>query len=289
MPTRTCTKCDTEKDDTCFHNHRKVCKSCVKIERKDKEAAYLEKAKDITKTCTVCEQEFDGTHFKYDSSTCKECTKKKNSRVTNKPTEDMPDKTCTKCSVLKKATDYRFRSNVCIECEKQDMYQWRKNNPEKFKEHLQRYRSTPEYKEKNNAYKRNKYNTNIIDRISHLYRHRIRRLIREKKDGLHMELLGCNYTQLLEWLEYNFKDGMTWDNYGTIWHIDHIIPCSSYNFNNVEDQKKCFHWTNMAPLEVTENIKKGNKILPDYISYYETRVIEFLNKNINLDSEKESL
>jgi hypothetical protein len=289
MTTITCTKCEIEKDKTCFHNRRTVCKECVKKERKEKERAYLEKAKDITKTCTICTQLFDGTHFKYDSSTCSECTKKKNNRVANKPTEDMPDKTCTKCNLLKKATDYRFRTNVCIECEKQDMYKWRQKNPEKFKEHLQRYRSKPEYKEKNNAYKRNKYNSNIMDRISHLCRHRIRQLIREKKDGLHLELLGCNYSLLLKWLEYNFKDSMSWDNYGDVWHIDHIIPCSSFNLENIEDQYKCFRWTNMAPLDVTENIKKGNKILPEYISYYEKRVIEFLNIIPILGLDEESL
>ena len=289
MSTITCTRCTIEKDNTCFHNHRKVCKECVKLEKKEKERAYLEKANTIQKTCSLCEQIFDGMHFKYDSSTCKECTKKKNNRVANKPTEDMPDKTCRKCNLLKKATDYRFRSNVCIECEKQDMYKWRQNNPEKFKEHLQRYRSKPEAREKKNKYRREKYNEDIIERIRKRCRQRVRDLIHKKKDGLHQELLGCSYQWLIKWLEYNFVNGFSWENYGEEWQIDHIRPCASFDLENEEEQKKCFHWTNLAPLSVSENARKKDKIIPEQIEYYEKRVIEFLSINPILDLEDPSL
>lgn len=275
----TCTKCGIDKDSTSFHNHRKVCKECVKTERKEKEKAYYEKAKDIQKKCTLCEQTLDGTYFRYDSCICHTCTKKKNNRVVNKPTEDMPDKTCTKCSLLKKATDYRFRSNVCNECEKLAMYQWRKNNPEKFKEHLQKYRSKPEAKEKKNLYRRVKYNTDLIERISKRCRQRVREVIHKKKDGLHYELLACSYQWLIKWLEYNFQDEMSWNNYGEVWQIDHIRPCASFDMEKEEEQKKCFHWTNLAPLSVSENARKKDKILPSHIHYYEKRVIHFLKEN----------
>ena len=273
-----CSNCDSDKPIAEFHKRRTVCKECVKLERKEKEKAYLEKAKEITKECTLCHQTFDGTHFRYDSYTCYDCTKKKNNRVTNKPTSDMPDKTCTKCTVLKKATEYRFRSNVCIECEKEAMYEWRKKNPEKFKEHLQRYRSKPETKEKKNEYRRNKYNNDIIERISKRCRQRVREMIHKKKDGLHNELLGCSYGWLIQWLEYNFDDTMSWDNYGKIWQIDHIRPCASFDMENEDEQRKCFHWTNLAPLSVSENASKKDKILIEYIQYYEKKVVEFLTK-----------
>ena len=289
MSTIICTVCNQEKDNTCFHNHRKVCKECVKAERKEKERAYLEKAKEIQKQCNMCEQTFDGTHFKYDSCICSECTKKKNNRVANKPTEDMPDKTCTKCNVLKKATDYRFRSNVCIECEKIAMYQWRKENPEKFKEHLQRYRSKPETKEKKNLYRREKYNNDLIERISKRCRQRVREVIHKKTDGLHKELLGCSYPLLMKWLEYNFVDDMSWDNYGDVWQIDHIRPCASFDMEYEDQQKKCFHWTNLAPLSVSENARKKDKIIPSHIEYYEKRVLLFLVNHNSIDIVEPSL
>lgn len=276
---KTCTKCQTEQENSNFHGKRNVCKACVKLERKEKERVYLEKAKEITKKCSSCEQTLDGTHFRFDTLVCNKCSAKKKNRAANKPTADMPDKVCSKCTTTKKATEFRYRTNVCIECEKNAMYEWREKNPEKFKEHLQRYRSKPEFKEKKNEYRRNKYNTDLIHKLMYRCRQRVRDTIRQKKDGLHYELLGCSYSWLVKWLEYNFGEKYTWDNYGSEWHLDHIRPCSSFHLEQEEEQKKCFHWTNLAPLSVSENTSKGNKIVTEYIKYYEERVMEFLREN----------
>lgn len=276
---KVCSKCNIEKSLDDFHKKRNVCKGCVKIERNEKKQLYMEKANEINKKCKICEQTFNGLHFQYDSSVCKDCNKKKNNRVLNKPTKDMPDKTCTKCNCIKEATEYRFRTNVCIECEKNKMYEWRKQNPEKFKEHIQRYRSNPEFRGKINEYRRNKYNTDIIERIRHLCRLRIRQLIKSKKDNIHYNLLGCSYTTLVKWLEFNFYDDISWDNYGTVWHIDHIRPCSSFDLTNITEQYRCFNWKNLAPLYAKDNISKSNKIITSYIDFYEKKTNDFISLN----------
>jgi 5-methylcytosine-specific restriction endonuclease McrA len=54
---------------------------------------------------------------------------------------------------------------------------------------------------------------------------------------------------------------MSWDNYGTYWHIDHIIPCSNFDFSDPIQQKECFNYTNLQPLEAKANIKKSNKMI----------------------------
>lgn len=75
-----------------------------------------------------------------------------------------------------------------------------------------------------------------------------------------MELLGCTIEQFRAHLESQFKDGMTWDNYGYKgWHVDHLTPCTHFNMALESDQRKCFHWTNLAPLWGTENSRKGNR------------------------------
>lgn len=81
-----------------------------------------------------------------------------------------------------------------------------------------------------------------------------------KKCGSTMELTGCTIDFLKDFLEAKFEDGMTWDNHGK-WHIDHIIPCCKFNLTNVEEQKKCFHYTNLQPLWAIDNLKKGSKII----------------------------
>ena len=53
---------------------------------------------------------------------------------------------------------------------------------------------------------------------------------------------------------------MTWDNHG-LWEIDHKIPCDAFDLTNPEEQKKCFHYTNLQPLIKQENRTKSNRIV----------------------------
>lgn len=74
------------------------------------------------------------------------------------------------------------------------------------------------------------------------------------------ELIGCSPMFLRDYLAERFTDGMTWENHGPVWHIDHIIPCASFNLLDREEAKKCFHYTNLQPLGSIENIRKSNKL-----------------------------
>jgi hypothetical protein len=76
-----------------------------------------------------------------------------------------------------------------------------------------------------------------------------------------LELLGCNSEFFKEYLENNFLDGMTWENYGE-WHIDHMKPCAAFDLTNEDDQRKCFHYTNLQPLWALDNIIKGANFTP---------------------------
>ena len=80
----------------------------------------------------------------------------------------------------------------------------------------------------------------------------------KEKTGKTMELTGCSKEELITHLESKFIEGVTWENYGD-WHIDHIRPCASFNLEDPEEQKKCFHWTNLQPLWAADNIRKGDK------------------------------
>jgi len=92
-------------------------------------------------------------------------------------------------------------------------------------------------------------------------KHRIRTvIIRQYKQNSSLELFGCSVIEIRIYLESLFKEGMTWYNYGK-WHIDHIIPCSSFDLTKVEEQEKCFHYTNLQPLWAIDNLRKSNKIL----------------------------
>lgn len=80
------------------------------------------------------------------------------------------------------------------------------------------------------------------------------------------KLTGCSQSFLKEYIESLWKEGMSWENYGgsasnpqESWEIDHIRPCSSFDLTDQEQQKQCFHYTNLQPLWRWENLIKGSK------------------------------
>ena len=58
-------------------------------------------------------------------------------------------------------------------------------------------------------------------------------------------------------LESQFKPEMNWENHGKIWEIDHIKPCISFDLTNIEQQKQCFHYTNLQPLFKTSELAES--------------------------------
>lgn len=97
--------------------------------------------------------------------------------------------------------------------------------------------------------------------------HRISQLVRNglngAKDGKAWEkLVGYSLDELMKHIERQFYDGMGWHNIGD-WHVDHIIPRSSFEYQSPSDEdfKACWAMTNLRPLWSTENISKGAKRL----------------------------
>ena len=105
------------------------------------------------------------------------------------------------------------------------------------------------------------YDNNVNYRIRGSVSHRINNAIRGKYASLHtLALLGCDIDTYKQYLELKFHPGMSWDNYGYKgWHIDHIIPCDKFDLSNIDEQRKCFNYTNTQPLWWQDNLSKGNK------------------------------
>lgn len=81
----------------------------------------------------------------------------------------------------------------------------------------------------------------------------------KRKAATTMELVGCSLPELKAHLESLFQPGMSWDNYGK-WHIDHIMPCASFDLLDPEQQRECFHYTNLQPLWASDNLRKHDKL-----------------------------
>lgn len=109
-------------------------------------------------------------------------------------------------------------------------------------------------------YEKNKRSTDINFKLTKNLRSRVRVVMRSKKVGKRNkthELIGCTVSELKDHLESKFLPTMSWENYGKLWHIDHIIPCNSFDLTIEEQQKKCFNYKNLQPLFAVTQIING--------------------------------
>lgn len=148
---------------------------------------------------------------------------------------------------------------------------WAKNNKDKTNVYKKNW--IERNREKRNKYLREyskkKRASNIKIRINRSISASILSALKKKKDGRRWEeLVGYTIKDLINHLEKQFELWMNWDNYGKYdknkktWHIDHIKPISSFNFNSYNDSdfKECWTLENLQPLEASKNMIKSNKL-----------------------------
>ena len=92
----------------------------------------------------------------------------------------------------------------------------------------------------------------------------INHFLHGRKNGRSWEgLVDYTFKELKIHLESQFKEGMTWDNYGRNgWHVDHRIPVSLFNITGVKSKgfKACWALSNLQPLWQKDNLEKSNKL-----------------------------
>lgn len=254
--TKTCTKCDIEKDIKEFYKNskskdglRSCCISCVKLyykksheeKIKERDKNKIKPSNEDNKICTCCgiEKNKDlflnrgGKHKHLLRSQCRECESKrsKNNRIKN----------------IDQRKEYRKRKH--LENRELEILQskiWKKNNIDHIRNYSRQYASK-------------RIKNDIEYKIKKTLRSRVLNSIKkEHKKSSALELLGCTIEQCRMYLESKFLEGMNWDNHGLYgWHIDHIIPCASFDLTDIEEQKKCFHYTNLQPLWARDNLIKN--------------------------------
>jgi hypothetical protein len=122
---------------------------------------------------------------------------------------------------------------------------------------------TPEFKEKRRERRRKRRQNDPIFRLRMNVSNAINKAIQKGKSSKAGQSilghLGYAIDDLERHLESQFDENMTWDNYGSYWHIDHIIPQSDLPFASMEEEnfKKCWALSNLRPLEASQNIVEG--------------------------------
>ena len=190
----------------------------------------------------------------------------------------MTCKTCTSCNKDYPINDYFYKTDSrtgksvnSVQC-KQCFTEKVKVNKKKYysthKEHYAAYNANPVNKVKRNrVLKERKARDPSFKTISSL-KARMHEILRGYKNCTSSKLLDCTREQLYRWLESNFDESMTWDNYGTHWHIDHVIPIAFFDNTQEEQQYLCFNWSNLRPLVKEANMSKSDTIQEQYIKQH---------------------
>jgi hypothetical protein len=183
------------------------------------------------------------------------------------------------------------RCKMCIKLDKQKYhqtpqykeYQKKYRNSEIGKQHITAYQQTKTYKEYQKQYQLEhleqfrEYNkiyyennkeqiikrklSNPLVRLAVNLRNRLRAAIKNnQKKGSAVKDLGCTIDFLKKYLEKKFYAGMTWNNYGTVWEIDHIKALWKFDLEDRKQFLKACHYTNLQPLTIPDHDKKVLRI-----------------------------
>ena len=196
-------------------------------------------------------------------------------------------KRCPKCGIEKSSDDFnKHKANLsglqsyCRTCQQKLIRVWRENNADQVKQQHQHYREAHreqrreynrQWREKNRHYWRDYQNERLRTDTSYRLRNyigaAIRKAIRKNRKSA-FNILGYTVDELRQHLESLFQPGMSWENYGTAWHIDHITPKSWFKIEGPDgvdeyELKLCWSLDNLQPMWGDENLEKNNRYVSD--------------------------
>jgi hypothetical protein len=167
-------------------------------------------------------------------------------------------KYCLSCKNDKR----RESSRIYKASHKEHVSQYNKKYNREHKEEISTYNHNYniENREAINAYRKDREQNDPVFRMRLSIAQRMHKLLKHDKYSYEtIETLGCSYEIFKQWIIFQSTESITLGNYGSYWHLDHVIPCAKFDLSKDDEIKKCFHWTNLQPLEATRNVSKGNK------------------------------
>lgn len=199
----------------------KECDECKIVKPIEKYRKYTNRENSYSKTCKTCLNEKD---------------KQRKINLRKKKIETFIVK-CEKCNeekVLKEFTKLKkfYKKKICLSC-------------------------YPKFlTEQKREWSKKESQSNINYRLKKSLAARLRTVL--IKNDTTMNYIGCNIQYLREWFEYNFTEKMNWNNYGSYWSIDHIIPVCKFDLRIEDEKLKCWNWSNLMPVTIKYNSSKKN-------------------------------
>ena len=246
------------------------CYDCTKKKKKNKKTKYEliqahELAKDSLKKCTVC--------------------------LEIKPFEDFGKSkkglfglmwNCRSCK-SKQDKEYRDRpENKERLLKDKQQYYYKVKDEEWYRELCKQRNLNRDYKEEYRRVKENEFR-NFKSNMRKITHETFARFDKEwaKRGTRSEELLGVDFFTVKEFIERQFIVGMTWENYGEVWHIDHTIPLDASN-GDIEVLKILCNYQNLSPMFWKDNLNKSWRV-PDICTLWKNPIVPYKEKNIVIE------
>lgn len=156
-------------------------------------------------------------------------------------------------ALLEKAATYRTKNKEQIA---KYLAIYAKNNRLKLREYKKAYYQ--KNKKSINKKQLHRLKVNQSAKLASYLRRRLNKALRNNcKKGSAVELLGISISSFKAYLSGKFRKGMTWNNYGKVWHVDHIKPLNLFDLSDARGLSRACHYTNLQPLFALENYSKG--------------------------------
>jgi len=295
-----CKSCNIEYQLINFAFKKNECKFCINKKRQIKYKEEIKTKKIVVKVCKYCNEEKSIKN----GNKCIDCINKRRTELRMDKNPLLKErkelllenkKKCKDCNKIKDIILFRDKRYKCKECEKKDGKEYRqsivgkqkaKDWSDNNKEHHHYLQSQWFQNNKKHIYKRIKERIKLYPELKFIsnYRSRLRDAI--KKEYKSEIYLRCSYLFLQNYLKEYFKlfNDFTIQNYGSVWHIDHVIPIS-----RLDQKDKTNHWSlswiNLAPLSKEDNLKKNKYIWIHQVKQHNN----FLNNYIKKFDKKQQI
>jgi hypothetical protein len=144
-----------------------------------------------------------------------------------------------KPKILNRNKQYYFKNKIKLNAASK---RWREKNPEKARTAYKKW-----FERKPEA------------RIAQMVRSRLYKIMGRKalKEKSVFNICGCSYETLRRHIERQFEPGMSWENRSRVWHVDHKIPISLFEKDQIVQAN---HFSNLRPMFARKNISRGNRL-----------------------------
>ena len=260
-----CSKCGENKTEDKFIKNKNICKDCRNIRSKEHYNS-INIVPNSNQECNTCYETKPLTEIVKNRTICKDCH---NLKRRNKYSSDEEHR----LKLIQQASV--FKHNKVIERQKIKLEEIGEDN----KKCSVCFTIKNKCKFRYNRLKcRDCERDDPVEKFKRNVRSRIYIALKKHKELHTIQYLGCSSSEYLQWLT-TYNEIYTLENRGKEWHIDHVIPLSHFNLENIDEQIIAFNWRNTMPLSAKENLSKNSKILLPQIEQHLEKIKEYHLEN----------